>query len=74
MSRKANYLRCLNNGIKLLRLNIVNRRDRRRKQAESDYHYKRQLVARFFSVFKNEDTSGKAREKMLVETLIRKRR
>lgn len=60
-------------GIMLLRQNIVNKCDKRRNIAESDYHYQRQLVARFFSVFKNEDTQGKARERKLVSTLLSKR-
>ena len=66
MARKYNFLRRLKIVIRLLRKNIVNQKEYRRKIRESDYHYQRNLIARLFSFFKGEDKLGQAREKNLV--------
>ena len=40
---------------------------------ESDFAYKKAMLARFFSVYKTADQMGKAREKRLVDHLEAKR-
>ena len=46
----------------LLRTNVAQHKDKRRKTIQSNYHYKKTMLARFFAVLKDEDVTGKTRE------------
>jgi len=62
MGRKFSYLRRLKMVLALLRTNVAQHKDKRRKTIQSNYHYKKTMLARFFAVLKDEDVTGKTRE------------
>lgn len=74
ISRKFNYMRRLKSILCHLRANVIYKRNFRRKIAESTTMHKKNLLARFFSVFKETDALGKERESRMIDHVGRKRR
>ena len=74
LSRKFSYVRKLKSVLRLLRENIANQKDLRRKIFESETQHKRGMLARFFSVLRKADSLGKERELRLIDHLETKRK
>ena len=73
ISRKFSYMRRLKAVLRLFRANVTYQKDFRRRVAESTTLHKRNMLARFFKVFKEVDAAGREREAKLFDMLDTKR-